>query len=92
MNRSIAALVLCTVAWALAGCADPEASTPVPAKVAAVAAPSSGPFVLTSTGTSLQNPANLSVPGATGRTIVPGNNSTISGDALATWQVQTGTP
>ena len=92
MKSSITALVICTVASALAGCAGQEATAPVPAQVAAAGAPSSGSFVLNSTSTSLQNPANVDFPGATGRTIVPGNNSTIAGDALATWQMQTGTP
>jgi hypothetical protein len=34
--------------------------------------------------------SNPNVPGATGRTIIPGNNSTITGDAEATRQQQTG--
>jgi hypothetical protein len=36
------------------------------------------------------SPANLGVPGATGRAIIPGNKSTISGDAAATRTQQTG--
>jgi len=35
--------------------------------------------------------ANPNVPGATGRSIVPGDNSTIAGDANATEEQRTGT-
>jgi hypothetical protein len=34
--------------------------------------------------------ANPDVPGATGRTIVPGSNSTITGDSMATQMERTG--
>ena len=36
------------------------------------------------------NPADPNTPGATGRTIVRGDNSTIAGDAQATRMQQTG--
>jgi hypothetical protein len=42
-------------------------------------------------GAGITNPADdPNVPGATGRVIVPGDNSTIAGDSLATLMQRTG--
>ncbi len=76
-------LVLGTAAYA----ASPKSAPPTSAPPKALAFNSQG----TITGTvPIFSAANLNVPGATGRTIIRGNNSTIARDAEATEMQQTG--
>jgi hypothetical protein len=86
MNKMITALASLSLALGTAACA----STPQP--VSSAATPSSyaalGSGNATTAGTT--DAANPNVPGATGRTIVPGDNSTIAGDAEATEMFRTG--
>jgi hypothetical protein len=78
----------------MGGAAYAGAQQPVP-----YAPPTSAPptaLALNSQGTIVStvpifNAANPNVPGATGRTIIRGNNSTIAGDAAATRMQRTGT-
>lgn len=61
--------------------------------VSAYAAPphsSDAASLRASSGRYGQDASNPNVPGATGRTIVPGDPSTIAGDAQATRMMQTG--
>jgi len=88
MNRSIITAIVFNALLGLAGCAD-MASTGATASVPAASA--SPPFILTSSGSNVQAADNPLVPGATGRTIVPGDNSTIAGDQAATSLQRTGT-
>lgn len=77
-------LVLATAAYA--GTPSPDGSTPVRSKTLALN--SQGSVV---SSVPIFSAANPNVPGATGRVIVRGNNSTIAGDAAATRMQQTGT-
>jgi hypothetical protein len=93
MNRYVATLIVFNALLGLVGCANPVSTgASAPAPMASSSSPASSSFVLTSTGSSVQAADNPLIPGATGRTIVPGNNSTIAGDQSATWQQRTGTP
>jgi hypothetical protein len=53
-------------------------------------ASNSAPFTLNSSATAFQAEDNPSVPGATGRSVVSGDNSTIAGDEMATELQRTG--
>ena len=87
MNRMIGlsaalSLVLGTAAYA----ASPQSASSAPLSNGLAF---NGQGTITST-VPILNAANPNVPGATGRTIVRGNNSTISGGAAATRMQQTG--
>jgi hypothetical protein len=79
MRRTIVAMTMIGLsACAAARGAEATGVRPAPSMTASVTAP--------------ENPAqNPNVPGATGRTIVVGNHSTIAGDEGATRNQQTGT-
>jgi hypothetical protein len=69
------------------------AGTPATATSSAASAKSPTPHATatySSTSSLFGDAANPDFPGATGRTIVPGSNSTISGDAMATQMERTG--
>jgi hypothetical protein len=85
MKRTITLLTVLNVAFGAAAYAAPPAAGSL--------ASSSSPRTAnpgTQVGGGGLDPTNPDVPGATGRTIVPGNTSTIAGDALATRTQQTG--
>jgi hypothetical protein len=82
MKRTAATLTAFGFAVALSGCAGAYN-----ADVSAATAPSSSMVAGPGAGPADQNPY---VPGATGRAIVPGDSSTISGDAAATLMQRTG--
>ena len=85
MNRMVTTLTALGIGLGLVGCTDmPAAQSP--------AAVSPLPNMAAGPGSGAINPANNpNVPGATGDTIVPGDGSTISGDAAATLMQRTGT-
>jgi hypothetical protein len=85
MNKMMTTLIaMNAVMLGVAGCADttaPTASATAPTKTSmSYSSQSLGGAGLFS---------NINVPGATGRTIVPGDNSTIAGDEDATHLQQT---
>lgn len=80
MTKITVALTALTFVLGSAACADASAAASL-AFVSTSAMPYKGGDGAAS---------NPNVPGATGRTIIPGNNSTIAGDAEATRQQQTG--
>ena len=101
MNNSVSTLIALTGILCLAGCGDtssPSASTS--STLAATSSPSaaaqspvasnSSPYTLNSSATVFEAEDNPDVPGATGRAIVPGDNSTIAGDMAATELQRTG--
>ena len=80
MNRITASLAICGIALGVAGCANlPQSSASVAPSAAMVAGPGAP-----------SSDSNPNVPGATGRAIVPGTSSTISGDSAATLMQRTG--
>jgi uncharacterized iron-regulated membrane protein len=81
MNRMIATLTAVNVLLGTAA----YAGTSAPAGSSASQLASVGPGARNRLAVT-----NPNVPGATGRTIVPGDNSTIAGDAAATRAQQTG--
>jgi hypothetical protein len=85
MNRMTKISTVICVALSTAACTE----TPTQVSTAPIAAPS---VTLGSESTvgGAGDVANPNVPGATGRTIVRGDNSTIAGDALATEMQRTG--
>jgi hypothetical protein len=95
MNRMITALTVMSFALgaaAYAGTPSRDAATPV-APSQSSSAPSSAASRLTYSSESIfaGGPAsNPNVPGATGRSIVLGNHSTIAGDSAATQMERTG--
>jgi hypothetical protein len=84
MNKIVTSLAACGVALSLVGCANISGSSPS-ASVSSSANMVAGPGV--GAGDTAANP---NVPGATGRAIVPGDNSSLSGDAAATLMQRTG--
>ena len=84
MNRVATSLTLLATALALGACSD----IPYNATTASL---SSSAYTVAGPASASTNPAaNPNVPGATGRTIVIGSNSTIAGDAEATRLQQLG--
>jgi hypothetical protein len=83
MDRMVTTLTALGIGLGLVGCTDmPAAQSPT------VVSPSSN--MMAGPGAGAINPANNpNVPGATGNTIVPGDSSTISGDAAATLMQRT---
>jgi hypothetical protein len=86
MTKMIALLTVLTVAAGTAACAGPPSTVS--------SAPSSPSITSTDAGAKIRggglDATNPKVPGATGRTIVWGDPSTIAGDAQATRMQQTG--
>ena len=81
MNRITASLTACCIALGLAGCANlPQSTASVSPSANMVAGP----------GAAVSPYSDPAVPGATGRSIVPGTSSTISGDSAATLMQRTG--
>ncbi len=87
MNRSITTLIALTGILGLAGCAG--AVSPSGSAASPVASASS-PYTLNSSSTAFQADDNPVVPGATGRAVVSGDNSSIAGDETATELQRTG--
>jgi hypothetical protein len=85
MNRMIKVLTVICVALNTAACTE----TPTQASTAPIAS-SSVTLSSESTNGGASDVTDPNVPGATGRTIVLGDNSTIAGDALATQMQRTG--
>ena len=85
MNRMTKVLTVICVALNTAACTE----TPTPASTASIAS-SSVRLGSESTNGGASDVTNPNIPGATGRTIVLGDNSTIAGDALATEMQRTG--
>jgi hypothetical protein len=84
MNRIATTFTAFGIVLGLVGCSDTSAPS-----VAQSASPSSR--MVAGPGAWVTNPAsNPNVPGATGLTIVPGDRSTIAGDAAATLIQKTG--
>jgi hypothetical protein len=84
MNKMVTTLTALGIGLGLVGCSDMPA-----AQSRAAVPPSSN--MMAGPGAGAINPANNpNVPGATGNTIVPGDSSTISGDAAATLMQRTG--
>jgi hypothetical protein len=82
MNRLVAPLIAFGLVASLIGCSGTPGYTP------AAAVP---PSTAMAANDGISNPAeDPDVPGATGRVIVPGNNSTINGDYEATVMQRTG--
>jgi hypothetical protein len=85
------ATALTVMTFALGGAA--YAGTPATATSPAASAKSPTPHTTatySSTSSLFGDAANPDFPGATGRTIVPGSNSTIAGDSMATQMERTG--
>jgi hypothetical protein len=86
MTKTIALLTALSVAVGTAACAGPPSTVSF--------APSSPSPMSGNVGTKIRaggsDATNPNVPGATGRTIVQGDTSTIAGDARATRIQQTG--
>jgi hypothetical protein len=84
MNKIVTSLAACGVALSLVGCASVSGAQPA-------ASVSSSSNMVAGPGAGATNSAeNPDVPGATGRSIVPGDNSSLSGDAAATMMQRTG--
>jgi hypothetical protein len=84
MNRVTTTLTAFGLALALAGCTGMSGPS-------AAASTSSSANIVAGPGAGVSNPVkNPDVPGATGNSIVPGDNSTIAGDAAATIMQRTG--
>jgi hypothetical protein len=89
MTKFVTALTALTFALGAAAYAGTPSRTPSPASAPAKS-PAPQPTSLTYSSTSTPfGAADPDVPGATGHTIVPGNNSTIAGDAEATQMERT---
>jgi alpha/beta hydrolase fold len=85
MNRMAKVLTIICVSLNTAACTE----TSTQASTAPIAS-SSVTLSSVSTEGCASDVTNPNIPGATGRTIVPGDNSTIAGDALATQMRRTG--
>ena len=94
MSKTVTAVTLLAVALGVAACANVPSD--VTQQTAPSAANSSSPqqSALTYYNGTISPfdgaASNPDVPGATGRTIVPGDNSTINGDSWATQMERTG--
>jgi hypothetical protein len=94
MNRMITALTVFSVSLGTAAYAGAPSSAS-PSEILPRPAPSSPATTQTYSSQSTMfrqagQANNPNVPGATGHTILPGNNSTVAGDRLATQMEQTG--
>jgi hypothetical protein len=85
MAKFVTALTVLTFALGAAAYAGtPSTSTPATAGAANVPAQQPASLTYSNTVPLFGDAANPNVPGATGRTLVPGSNSTIAGDSMAT--------
>jgi hypothetical protein len=90
MAKFVTALTAMTFALGAAAYAGTPATVKTPAASANSPAPQPTSLSYSSTSSPFVDAANPNLPGATGRTIVPGDNSTIAGDAMATQMERTG--
>jgi hypothetical protein len=90
MAKFVTALTVMTFALGAAAYAGTPATVKSPAASANSPAPQSTSLTYSNTISMFGDAANPSAPGATGRTIVPGDNSTVAGDAMATQMERSG--
>jgi hypothetical protein len=90
MTKFVTTLTVMTFALGAAAYAGTPATVKSPAVSANSPATQSTSLTYSSTISPFGDAANPNVPGATGRTIVPGDNSTIAGDAMDTQMERTG--
>jgi hypothetical protein len=91
MAKFVTALTALTFALGAAAYAGtPSISTPAPAGSANASVRQSTSLTYSNAVPLFGDASNPDVPGATGRTIVPGTNSTITGDSMATQMERTG--
>jgi hypothetical protein len=90
MAKFVTTLTVMTLALGTAAYAGTPATVKSPAASANSPTPQSTSLSYSSTSSPFVDAANPNVPGATGQTIVPGDNSTIAGDAMATQIERTG--
>jgi hypothetical protein len=90
MTKFVTTLTVLTFSLGAAAYAGTPATLTSPAASAKSPAPQSTSLTYSNTISLFGSAANPDVPGATGRTIVPGSNSTIAGDTMATQMERTG--